>query len=204
MTDIAAGHRRNVEFKVRCSAADLDRVLVSLAEGDGPVPVSARQVDTYFGAPAGRLKLRVTGPIEPPGAGDVPDAAPGPGEGNVPDAALREGAELIAYRRPDDASGRWSAYELVPVPVGQADSLTAALALALGVTGQVVKVRTVVILGMTRVHLDRVEGQGTFIELETVAGDRPEGEVTAEFDAVVARLGLGGLDAVAGSYRDGA
>ena len=41
------------------------------------------------------------------------------------------------------------------------------------------------ILGTTRVHRDRVEGQGDVIESETAAGDhRTEAAVTAEFEAV--------------------
>gem|GEM_PF-6974792 len=60
------------------------------------------------------------------------------------------------------------------------------------------------ILGTTRVHRDRVEGQGDVIESETVAGDhQTEAAVTADFEAVAARLGPGGMVTVAGSYGNG-
>lgn|GEM_PF-6139683 len=116
MTTTGDGHRQSLELKVRCSGADLDRVRASLAEGDGPTPVTARQVDSYFSAPVGRLKPRVTGPVQRAVAGQRPGST------------SREGAGLIAYRRPNAASGRWSEYEVVPVSSGQVESPRAVLA----------------------------------------------------------------------------
>jgi homotetrameric cytidine deaminase len=99
-----------------------------------------RQRDTYFGVPQGRLKLRE----EEPG-----------------------GATLIAYERPDDAAERVSSYRLVPV--ADPEPLREALSAASGVAALVLKRRRLLLWETVRIHLDDVEGLGTFLELEAVA-----------------------------------
>ena len=94
-------------------------------------------------------------------------------------------AELIAYTRPD------------------APALRATLLAALGDGGRVRKRRTVYWVGATRVHLDRVDGLGDFMELEVVLHD----EQTAADGEAVARDLLKGLqiaetDLLAGAYLD--
>ena len=108
---------------------------------DGP-PEAIAQDDTFFTCAIGRLKLRVF--------------ADGRGE-------------LIAYVRPDAAGPKTSDYTIAPVC--DPDALRATLARALGVGGRVVKQRTLLRVGRTRVHLDRVEGLGDFLELEVVLRD---------------------------------
>jgi len=105
------------------------------------------QVDTFFAVPRGRLKLR--------------EFADGAGE-------------LIVYERADRNGPKESDY----VRVGCADpqALREALARALPVRGQVRKRREVFFAGRTRIHLDQVEGLGSFVELEVVlrAGESVE------------------------------
>ncbi len=104
------------------------------------------QRDTYFTARSGRLKLR-----EQTGSG----------------------SELIAYRRPDDASAAESTYVRAPVAPGAA--IAEALDAALGTTVVVAKRRRLLIWEGVRIHLDEVAGLGTFVEFEAVlpeAGDR--------------------------------
>ncbi len=55
--------------------------------------------------------------------------------------------------------------------MGEPTDLREALAAALGVTAVVSKVRRLFILEGVRIHLDRVEGLGDFIEFEGVAAD---------------------------------
>ena len=59
------------------------------------------------------------------------------------------------------------------------------------------------LVGRTRVHLDRVEGLGHFLELEVV---RREGEPSepgvAEADRLMARLGISADQLIAGAYVD--
>ena len=115
-----------------------------------------RQRDTYFAAPGGRLKLR--------------EQEPG-------------GAELIAYERPDAAQARESRYRIVPV--ADAAALRAALQAALGTTVVVDKRRRLFVWEGVRIHLDRVEGLGDYVELEGVAAD--DSDLASE-RALVARL----------------
>jgi homotetrameric cytidine deaminase len=102
------------------------------------------QRDTYFAAPHGRLKLRE----EQPG-----------------------GAHLVAYERTDAGEARVSRYRLAPLsdPAALRDALDAAL----GTTGVVAKRRRLLLWEGVRIHLDEVEGAGTFVELEAIAAEGP-------------------------------
>ena len=175
-----AAPARNLELKVRVDPPVLAVIETRLAAAGVPLAPS-RQVDTYFAVPRGRLKLRWTDPAD--------------GEPAV---------ELIAYARPDVDGPRWSAYHRASVPVAEASALAAALTTTLGVLVVVAKTRRVGLIGRTRVHLDEVDGLGTFVELETVIGEGPDGGADAELTGIAARLGLapGGGNVVAGSYAE--
>ncbi len=137
-------------------------------------PESIAQDDTFFACASGRLKLRVF--------------ADGRGE-------------LIAYARPDTRGPKTSNYAITPVPDPDAMHLT--LARALGVTGRVVKQRTLFLVGRTRVHLDRVDGLGDFVELEVVLRDgASEALGTAEAHALLERLQIDPAQLVPGAYVD--
>lgn len=90
--------------------------------------------------PRGRLKLRETAGAE---------------------------AQLIAYERADLAGQKESRYRLVAVP--DPEELREALASVLGIRVVVAKERRLFLHQGVRIHLDRVEGLGAFIELEGVA-----------------------------------
>jgi adenylate cyclase class IV len=87
----------------------------------------------------------------------------------------------------------------VPHPM----ALREALSRANGQLGRVRKRRLLLMKGATRIHLDRVEGLGDFMELEVVLqpgqGDA-EGSATAE--ALMLELGLAGAPRIAGAYLD--
>ena len=170
----------NLEVKVRCLAEDLADVRERLVAA-GAQLTALRQVDTYFAVPLGRLKLReIAGP-----------------------SATERAAELIGYTRPDLAGARWSAYDRVPIAPDDTPALKRALTATIGPRAVVVKSREVGLLGRTRVHLDRVDGLGCFVELETVVvlGEDDAG-VERELAEVVGLLGLDRFPAVAGSYAD--
>jgi len=78
-------------------------------------------------------------------------------------------AELISYVRPDRPDARISAYRVVTVhdPQGLAEALNDVL----GVRAVVEKRRRLLIHHDTRIHLDEVEGLGTFVELESTERD---------------------------------
>jgi homotetrameric cytidine deaminase len=130
------------------------------------------QVDTYFNVPSGRLKLR--------------EQEPG-------------GAWLIPYARADAAEARVSSYDLVAVDAPS--SMKEALAGVLGVEVVVSKRRRLLLLDNVRVHLDEVEGLGTFVEFEAVVGD--DGDLDAEHARVAAlreTLGIAADAIVAEGY----
>jgi adenylate cyclase class IV len=127
-----------------------------------------RQRDTYFRVPSGRLKLRE----------DLDSGS----------------AELIAYERPDTEGVRESRYERVPVD----PALGALLAQALGVAGVVEKTRRLFLHEHVRIHLDEVEGLGSFVELEAVL-PTASGE---SLERVAVALSFDRREPVTGSYLD--
>ena len=132
------------------------------------------QRDTYFRVRRGRLKLR--------------EESPG-------------GAALIEYDRPDAAEARESRYRIVPAP--DPEALREALTAALGELVVVRKRRRLLLWEGVRIHLDDVEGLGSFLELEGVA---PAGSDLGPERDRVRRLGDAlGLDdrrILADSYSD--
>lgn len=108
-------------------------------------------------------------------------------------------AELIFYRRPDAMEARACDYEVVRAPGG----LKSTLADALGVLAVVRKVRRLWLWHNVRIHLDRVEGLGDFVEFEAVLDDE---HADADGHARLATLwfvfGLSQRDVVPVSYLD--
>ena len=139
----------------------------------GP-PETLEQTDTFFRVASGRLKLRELGGGR---------------------------AELILYARADTPDPAESHFSVVPVT--GAPALRALLAAALGVAGTVQKRRLVYHAGRTRIHLDRVEGLGDFLELEVVMAEgEPAAAGAREAEALLARLGVPREALVAEAYVD--
>lgn len=163
----------NVEIKARIASVDA-LLPTARALGDDEHPQLIHQDDTFFDVPHGRLKLRVFGD----GSG-----------------------ELIHYHRADASGPKRSDYLLSPVP--EPDSLRDALARACGLLGRVRKQRILVLAGPTRIHLDRVEGLGDFLELEVTLGEgQGEAEGVATAQRLMGLLGVGADQLVSGAYLD--
>jgi len=88
---------------------------------------------------------------------------------------------LVFYRRPDLASTKACDYTLTVV----SRSVKRVLTDALGVLAVVTKVRTLYLWENVRIHLDRVDGLGEFIEFEAVL---TESHDDADGHAKLARL----------------
>jgi adenylate cyclase class 2 len=134
------------------------------------------QRDTYFAVERGLLKLRE-------------DTAAGTGE-------------LIFYLRARENGLRASAYWRAPAV--EPEAWRALLAAAHGVSGVVTKRRRLFLYRNVRIHLDDVEGLGSFVELESVLAE-PGAESPDEARAlrdVVAALGLAGRETIAGGYLE--
>ncbi|RQT06774.1 CYTH domain-containing protein [Burkholderia contaminans] len=164
---------RNIEIKAR--AREFDRLRERAATLATEAPLFYRQQDFFYDVPRGRLKLR-----------RFEDGTP---------------AELIFYQR-DDRDGPKASY-YTRSPVTNPDAMHALLATALTTRGIVTKERHVYLAGRTRIHLDRVDGLGDFIELEVVLGpDDDEAGGEAEAHDVFAKLGVSQDDLVAVAYVD--
>jgi predicted adenylyl cyclase CyaB len=143
------------------------------ALSDTPVEV-IDQLDTFYITPRGRLKLRVLAP---------------------------DRCELIQYARSDDSEAKTSTYEIVRS--SDPAALSRILESALPIRGVVTKRRHLYLIGSTRVHLDEVEGLGTFMELEVVLGKDQTADGGATIaNSLVSELGIHKDDLVSGAYID--
>jgi predicted adenylyl cyclase CyaB len=160
-------------IEAKYECADLASVRQrAMALGAEPRGVMKQQ-DTFFRAALSRLKLRTFG------------------DGT---------AELISYRRTDESRVRGSDY--VTCAVSNPERLAQTLSHALGTTGVVSKERELWLHGSTRIHLDRVENLGAFVELETVLDGKADEGGHRELHHVAEVLGLGASRVVAKPYLD--
>lgn len=107
-------------------------------------------------------------------------------------------AELIADSRPDLAAARASEYDVQPV----APRLGELLAKTLGVV-VVRKKRELYLWKNVRIHLDRVEQLGSFIEFEAVLdGGHDDADGKLKINYLRGLFVLGEHDIISGSYAD--
>ncbi len=128
--------------EIKAKIGEIEALIPIIASLAETGPFNILQHDTFFNCPLGKLKLR---------------------------AFSASSGELIFYQRPELNGPKLSIYQISPTT--EPDSLRDALALAYGILGTVRKQRTLYLLGKTRIHLDRVDGLGDFLELEVVLED---------------------------------
>jgi predicted adenylyl cyclase CyaB len=149
-------------IEIKASVASVSLLMERASMHATSGPAKISQDDTFFKCDTGRLKLRAF----PDGSG-----------------------ELIFYKRENADGPKTSFYEIVPTAV--ADLLRSILTQAYGQVGRVRKERTVYMVGRTRVHIDQVEGLGSFMELEVVlAEDESEDKGVQEAHELMAKLGI--------------
>lgn len=163
---------RNIEIKARL--ADIEAAGKTAEEIATKRLGTQHQIDTYFDARHGRLKLRQIDGLS---------------------------AQLVWYSRPDTEEPVASDYELVPV--SNPETLKAALGAALGVRVVVEKYRHIFLWHNVRIHLDRVTSLGEFLEFEAVLGPGDD-EPTAhdQVEQLLQRFGIGPGDLLSVSYAD--
>jgi len=108
----------------------------------GDEPEVISQKDIFFNVPKGRLKLRLL---------------------------AQDRAVLIYYNRSNHQGPKLSHYEYSET--NDPEGLERLLTSAYGVKGTVIKTRYLYVSGRTRIHFDKVESLGGFIELEVVLSD---------------------------------
>jgi len=128
-----------VNVEIKARVDDMDSLRERVRALAGCDARVLRQEDTFFQIPSGRLKLRVIDETQ---------------------------GELIYYERCDEPGPTPSEYLISPV--ADPEAFKEVLSAALGVRGVVRKERELFMIGRTRVHLDEVEGLGSFVELEVV------------------------------------
>jgi len=137
-------------------------------------PLEIAQDDTFFACDNGRLKLR---------------------------AFSTDSGELIFYKRVNQTGPKESFF--LRSPTTSPETLRESLSLAYGQIGRIRKYRTLFLVGRTRVHLDRVEGLGHFLELEVMlVDDEPTEQGVREANDIMGQLGIQPGQLVEGAYLD--
>jgi predicted adenylyl cyclase CyaB len=143
-------------IEIKARVADFERRCALAERLAGSPPQILLQRDTFYPCAHGRLKLRELSPSE---------------------------GQLVAYARPDTVESKQSDYLICPTSTPAL--LLETLSKALGTGVIVTKRRRLYLVGQTRIHLDEVEGLGTFLELEVVL--KP-GQPAEEGHAIAAEL----------------
>lgn len=161
-------------IEIKATLIDRTAALATAARLSDSGPEILHQEDVFFRCEGARIKLRIFGP---------------------------DRGELIRYQRENVADARCSRYAIARTSDPQI--LLEILTNALGRAGTVKKVRTLYLVGQTRVHIDQVQGLGDFLELEVVL--RPgqsESEGKGIATDLLSEFGIGQQELVAEAYID--
>lgn len=161
-------------IEIKAALQDWDQAVTTAEKLSDASPRLIAQEDVFFSSSGARLKLRIL---------------------------ANDQGELIRYERPDTPGVRCSRYLIARTPDPQI--LLEILSKALAMSGVVKKTRTLYLIGQTRVHLDRVEGLGDFLELEVVlrpGQSESEGESIAE--SLLSHFGIARHELIAEAYVD--
>jgi predicted adenylyl cyclase CyaB len=161
-------------IEIKARIESVTRLATQVAAIADSGPFEIAQDDTFFHCATGRLKLR---------------------------AFSNDLGELIFYRRVNQAGPKESFH--IRSPTSSPETLRESLSLAYGQIGRIRKHRTLFLVGRTRVHLDRVEGLGHFLELEVVLVDDESADAgVREARELMDRLGIQPGQLVEGAYLD--
>jgi len=127
--------------EIKARISDWEAIKLAAVRLADGPPQFLRQEDLFYASPRGRLKLRT----------------------------VNEKTELIYYERPDQSGPKCCEYHLLPIT--QPDIARRLLERLHGLRGTIRKNRCLYMSGQTRIHLDRVENLGDFVELEVMLSD---------------------------------
>ncbi len=161
-------------IEIKARIDSIESLLPKVASLADQDPMVILQDDIFFSCPNGRLKLRILSPSE---------------------------GQLIFYKRPDQSGPKESFYLISPTE--DPESLRETLSEAYGQIGRVRKNRILFLTGRTRIHLDKVEGLGHFLELEVVleSKEMPEDGVVIAHD-LLSKLEISSDQLIQGAYVD--
>jgi len=138
--------------EIKAKVIDWEQMHHRAKTAAGGEPKILHQEDIFFNVPRGRLKLRTQNKM----------------------------SELIYYLRENTSGPKQSSY--LCLPVANPAATRQILAVIHGERGIIRKTRWLYMAGQTRIHLDRVENLGDFLELEVVLRD----DQTTEMGAAIA------------------
>ena len=164
----------HVNFEFKARASNINSLEKKLLELNPKFIGEDHQTDTYFNVKKGRLKLR---------------------EGNIENS-------LIYYERSDFADAKQSDVLLYQHPADK--SLKELLIKVHGVKVVVDKIRRIYFMVNVKFHFDRVEGLGTFVEVEAIdkAGDMDIDILKEQCSHYATLFGINTEDYISHSYSD--
>lgn len=130
---------KNIELKI--SIDNIKNIAATLKKIEAVNNGILNQIDTYFNVKKGRLKIREIN---------------------------NKNFELIYYQRPDIHESKISDYQVIELVKKDCENIKNILKNTNGVKVIVEKERKLWIYKNTRIHLDKVDKLGNFLELETV------------------------------------
>ncbi|MEP1208005.1 MAG: class IV adenylate cyclase [Rhizobiaceae bacterium] len=161
-------------IELKAKLQDIDSTFTRASGLAVQAPQEIWQQDIFFNSTNGRLKLRILSATE---------------------------GQLISYQRADQPEVRVSTYHVLET--SEPKELRSLLSAALGERAEVTKLRTLLLVGRTRIHLDRVENLGDYIELEVVMQDGDcEQAAIAEADALMHKLEIDPGSLIGTAYVD--
>jgi len=163
--------QKNIEIKARCRDIEKARGVAESLQAE--LFAEGDQTDLYFHSPQGRLKLRT--------------------------ATFDENSQLIWYSRPDVPDARVS--EVRIARIRKPDKLRELCVAHFGAIGEVKKHRTIFLDDSVRIHLDTVDGLGTFIEFEAPA-DGDEQLARKRVNELIQQFEITQDDLVSTSYSE--
>jgi predicted adenylyl cyclase CyaB len=165
---------KNIELKI--SLDSFSPIVKILQKEKAKCEAILNQIDTYYNYPKARLKIR---------------------------EISNEFFEIILYRRPDKKSSKISNYEVTKL--GDQKTKDLIKKIFAGLFGEKViikKKRELWLCKNTRIHLDRVDKLGNFLELETVVNKISFVQAQSEHKEVIKLLHLEKYSKISKSYSD--
>jgi len=164
---------KNIELKVE--VLNFHKAIKLLKKLGAKRQRSLAQIDTYFHSPCGRLKTREIN---------------------------QRSQELIYYQRPDLRESKISTYKVISLNPAELKLIKNILDRLYRKWIVVKKNRDLWLFKHTRIHLDKVQKLGNFIELETVANEIDIRSARREHKAIVRELQLLQFKKISRSYSD--
>ena len=161
-------------IEIKARCSDPQKIEKILSELNADLKGTDHQTDTYFKCAEGRLKLR---------------------EGNIENS-------LIHYNRSDKSGPKLSEVNLMKLEKGS--NLKSILSGSIGVLKTVIKKRKIFFIGNIKIHIDEVEGLGSFVEIEAIdeEGIYSEDQLFEQCKELMEKFSISGNDLIKTSYSD--